>query len=613
VRHSGIVEVYDFGFLEDRTAYIVMEYLEGESLAARLRRGRPTIAVTLTIVRAVSRALQAAHDQGIVHRDLKPDNVFLVPEPELPSGERVKILDFGIAKLAHSVGEANHTQTGTVMGTPTYMSPEQCRGAGPVDHRADLYSLGCVVYEMLCGQPPFVADGPGVVIGRHLHIEPQPPRSHRSDIPAEVEEIVLTLLKKEPRDRYRNAADLVRAIDQLATVTPPAAAPGKPVPTELVATLPMVKEKTTLNGAASSREVSKRKVARSSVTLLAAAVTSVIAFLVVILFLARGGRDGEIGSSTAPAPLAVEPSGSGSAVYSATPETTGPMPPVAPGAAAEPSINPRSSVDGSQPTPSQAHSSRAGEDTVTPSGEAATAPAAAMHSDGSGSNRTAGPNLTATTPPPDVTKPTAPSNPAPVAPSSGVATPGGPVEPSPRQVSGARPTSTARGLPDDSTSPSVATSREGSKQPRKTTTAAKRAPPANPKVEPTSSETKTPGESTDPTEFPKWNKTLTPIGSDSGQSTGGKVRDATKTSDAVKPGPSADATAAPRPSESPSTNAPTGPSDSECTEESFVAVLNAKTSSRTAVKAAVNRLKRCKPKMDSVLYEDIHRRLINIY
>jgi serine/threonine-protein kinase len=178
VRHPGIVEVFDFGFLEDRTAYIIMEYLEGESLAARLRRGRSTITVTLTIVRAIARALQAAHEQGIVHRDLKPDNVFLVPDSELPSGERVKLLDFGIAKLAFGDGNASHTTTGTVMGTPTYMSPEQCRGAGSVDHRADLYSLGCVAYEMLCGQPPFVADGPGDArSGSREHRSPKVVRS----------------------------------------------------------------------------------------------------------------------------------------------------------------------------------------------------------------------------------------------------------------------------------------------------------------------------------------------------------------------------------------------------------------------------------------------------
>src|SRR5215467_3695128 len=129
VRNPGIVEVFDFGVLEDQSAYIVMEFLEGENLGARIRRGRMPVAPAMTIVRAIARALQAAHEQGIVHCDLKPDNVFLVPDPELPSGERVKLLDFGIAKLAPFGGEGRHTRTGTVMGTPTYMAPEQCRGS----------------------------------------------------------------------------------------------------------------------------------------------------------------------------------------------------------------------------------------------------------------------------------------------------------------------------------------------------------------------------------------------------------------------------------------------------------------------------------------------------
>src|SRR6185436_8103455 len=111
------------------------------------------------------------------------------PDAELPSGERVKLLDFGIAKLASGIGDASHTSTGTIMGTPAYMSPEQCRGAGLVDHRADLYALGCVAYEMLCGQPPFVADGPGDVLARHIYFQPAPLRSHHLAIPAELDDL----------------------------------------------------------------------------------------------------------------------------------------------------------------------------------------------------------------------------------------------------------------------------------------------------------------------------------------------------------------------------------------------------------------------------------------
>lgn len=343
IRNPGIVEVYDFGFLEDRTAYIIMEYLEGESLAARLRRGRPPIAVTLTIVRAIARALHAAHEQGVIHRDLKPDNVFLVPDSELSSGERVKLLDFGIAKLVHGVGNASHTTTGTVMGTPTYMSPEQCRGAGSVDHRADLYSLGCVAYEMLCGQPPFVAEGPGDVIARHLYFEPQSLRSRRSEIPAELEEIVLRLLKKEPRARYGTATELVRAIDELSGAPSPDAAPSKPLATEFVATIPMVKD-TTLNGAASSSLSLGKDERGRRLSIVTAAVTVAIAAFVIVWVFARGGHGVDAEPNVAAA-LPVEPK----------PSVEGVSPPAAPQPAAPAPAAPASaSPSGGAATPTPA-------------------------------------------------------------------------------------------------------------------------------------------------------------------------------------------------------------------------------------------------------------------
>ncbi|HEY6175421.1 MAG TPA: serine/threonine-protein kinase, partial [Kofleriaceae bacterium] len=251
VRNPGIVEVFDFGILDDGSAYLVMEYLEGESLGARIRRGRLPVAATMTIVRAISRALGAAHEQGIVHRDLKPDNVFLVPDPDQPSGERVKLLDFGIAKLAPIPGDISQTRTGVLMGTPTYMAPEQCRGAGSVDHRADLYALGCVAYQMMCGQPPFVSDGAGDLIARHLYFAPQPLRSVRPEIPADVDDLVLWLLQKEPAARPASAADLVRAIDALAAGGVPGVMQTQP-PTRFSAPnfAPVVD--TTLRGAAST-------------------------------------------------------------------------------------------------------------------------------------------------------------------------------------------------------------------------------------------------------------------------------------------------------------------------------------------------------------------------
>jgi len=335
VRHPGIVEVYDFGVLDDRTAYLVMEYLEGESLAARMRRGPSTVAVTLTVVRAIARALDAVHKHGIVHRDLKPDNVFLVPDPELPTGERVKLLDFGLAKLASgAIGPADRTTIGTVLGTPAYMSPEQCRGAGTVDHRTDLYSLGCVAYAMLCGRPPFLADGPGDLIARHQYFEPDPPRAHRAELRPELEDLVLRLLRKQPRDRYATAADLVRAIDQLVASTQAASALG-----DLALTLSMATEGT-LTGAVGSPAPPDRPARRHRYGGLAALATIALALLA-LAFVFLAPRATSFGARPAPLGPAVDP---------ACPDGTAPTPPPPPAPAVPATLLDAGVPDGEPPS-----------------------------------------------------------------------------------------------------------------------------------------------------------------------------------------------------------------------------------------------------------------------
>ncbi|HZJ64214.1 MAG TPA: serine/threonine-protein kinase [Kofleriaceae bacterium] len=217
IPHPGIVEIYDFGFLPDHTAYIIMELLEGESLAGKLRReGGVPHRRALEIVRAVCRTLHVAHEHGIIHRDLKPENIFLVPDPEMPAGERVKLLDFGIAKGAEEPLHHALTETGVVMGTPPYMSPEQCRGAAMIDRRTDLYALGCVLYELLCGRPPFSARSAGEIIAHHLYFRPRSPREHDPRIPRAVEDLVLWLLQKNPDRRPGTAAQVAAAIDEIA-------------------------------------------------------------------------------------------------------------------------------------------------------------------------------------------------------------------------------------------------------------------------------------------------------------------------------------------------------------------------------------------------------------
>jgi len=213
IRHAGIVEIYHFGFNSDGAAFIVMEHLRGESLAARGKRGRMSSASALAIARQIAGALAAAHAQQIIHRDLKPDNVFLVPDPELPGGERVKLLDFGIAKLVGDrSGDSYQTRAGALVGTPAYMAPEQCRCVA-VDWRADLYSLGCILFELCTGRPPFVGEGIGDVLSAHIHLAPPAMRSIAPDVPAAIEELVGRLLAKDPADRMQSAEEVIHAID----------------------------------------------------------------------------------------------------------------------------------------------------------------------------------------------------------------------------------------------------------------------------------------------------------------------------------------------------------------------------------------------------------------
>jgi serine/threonine protein kinase len=215
ISHPGIVRVYDFGYQDDGAAYIAMEFLDGEALDHRLRRlGPMPVLMTLRFAGQIASALAAAHGHGIVHRDLKPGNVFLVPDPQVPGGERTKLLDFGIAKFSTPDATGNHTRAGTIMGSPAYMAPEQCRGMPDVDPRADLYSVGCMIFEMLCGRPPFDGGGNGAmaIMSSHLHDPPPVPSSIRSDIPAEVDALILYLLAKDPGQRYQSAADLGLAL-----------------------------------------------------------------------------------------------------------------------------------------------------------------------------------------------------------------------------------------------------------------------------------------------------------------------------------------------------------------------------------------------------------------
>ncbi len=216
IKHPGIVEVFDFGYMPSGHAFLVMEYLEGEPLSHRIKsRGTCSEPEAAMLMRGVCSALAAAHAKGIVHRDLKPDNIFVVPDPDSPTGERTKILDFGIAKLTDIGLAGSATKTGAVMGTPTYMSPEQCKGTGQVDHRADLYSIGCMLYELISGRPPFINHGAGELIGSHLFVEPEQLSMHARVSP-ELERLVMSLLQKRPELRVQTATELAHLLVQIA-------------------------------------------------------------------------------------------------------------------------------------------------------------------------------------------------------------------------------------------------------------------------------------------------------------------------------------------------------------------------------------------------------------
>ncbi len=217
ISDPGIVQIFDFGHHTDGSAYIVMELLAGETLDHRLRRlGRLALNDALRIMRQVASSLGAAHARGIVHRDLKPENIYLVPDPEVHSGERAKILDFGIAKLTGD--PSMKTSTSLVMGTPMYMSPEQCRGSGQVDQRSDVYALGCVLFTLLAGSPPFNSDGAGELIAMHLR-EPPPPLSSRiPNVSPDLDRLLLACMAKDPGQRFQSATDLAQALGALLGV-----------------------------------------------------------------------------------------------------------------------------------------------------------------------------------------------------------------------------------------------------------------------------------------------------------------------------------------------------------------------------------------------------------
>ncbi len=210
VGHPNIVRVHEVGERDDGAPFLVMEFLFGESLGGFLRReGRLAPDIALPVALQAASALAAAHRAGIVHRDVKPDNIFLVGAPGDPYA--VRLLDFGLAKLY-----AQHalTQAGIVVGTPEYMAPEQVV-ADESDARTDVYGLGMVLYRMLAGRLPFSADPNADLLARQLLTEPPPPAAYGAELGPELEQLVLTALRKHPENRYSTMDDVVEDIERL--------------------------------------------------------------------------------------------------------------------------------------------------------------------------------------------------------------------------------------------------------------------------------------------------------------------------------------------------------------------------------------------------------------
>jgi eukaryotic-like serine/threonine-protein kinase len=221
LNHPSIVAVYDTG--EDMATgvpvpYIVMEFVEGRTVRDLLQEGHRLLPErSLEIIDGVLRALDYSHQAGIVHRDIKPGNVMVTRNGD------VKVMDFGIAR-AMSDAQATMTQTAQVIGTAQYLSPEQARGER-VDSRSDLYSTGCLLYELLTGRPPFTGDSPVAIAYQHVRENPIPPSQVDPDVPAWADAIVLKAMAKSPADRYQTAADMRADLQRAASGLPVAAAP----------------------------------------------------------------------------------------------------------------------------------------------------------------------------------------------------------------------------------------------------------------------------------------------------------------------------------------------------------------------------------------------------
>jgi len=199
IGHPNIVDIFAFGEMPDGRRFFAMEWLVGETLRERLCRGPCSLTQMARVVRSLARALEAAHDKGVIHRDIKPENIFLADiAHEEPL---VKLLDFGVAKLANDGARMAQTKKGEILGTPMYIAPEQASNANDVSFASDVYSLGAVAFELLTGRPPFLARNTVEMVTAHITEMPVAPSSLVPEVPDELDRLVLEMLEKDPRNR----------------------------------------------------------------------------------------------------------------------------------------------------------------------------------------------------------------------------------------------------------------------------------------------------------------------------------------------------------------------------------------------------------------------------
>lgn len=342
IKGEHVVRVTDVDTLDDGVPYMVMEHLTGIDFS-ELRRQRGTFGVSEAAgyILEACEAIAEAHDLGIVHRDLKPGNLFLHTRRD--GKHIVKVLDFGISKL-DAPGEQDTTKTGQMMGSPKYMSPEQMMSMRDVDGRSDIWSLGAILFEFVCGRPPFVGDTTPRICAQVLNADPPLPHSLRPDLPAEVERIILRCLDKDPDRRFADVRELSAALAPYGPAPEAATSGTRP---QVAAPAPVVATATPVTASAppsatvaawdTTRYDGPPKKASRSTAVRAAAALGIVLVLAAASFLALRGGD--------PRPASVAPAAQPSAIPSVTASAAVTAAASAEPAAAKPALSPNDLPD----------------------------------------------------------------------------------------------------------------------------------------------------------------------------------------------------------------------------------------------------------------------------